>query len=150
MGLGINPVIAQTIPKEKMKVITLEYAQTLSGDTEAIKRGYVTDQVISDAQELAAEAISLPTFGKLGYLSKIGNPHQWWVDNSKVYAELVQEPRYERGKRFSIMLRIAEDISHAQKVETVISRLDSLKLMNQAETEEYILLREWLSRNQYQ
>ena len=130
-----------------MKAISLEYAQTLSGDPEAIKRRFVTQQSLVDAQELAAEAVLMPDFGKLGYLSTIGQPHQWWVKNSKVYARLEQEPAYDNCKSFAIMLELADHICSDEKTKTVASRLDALKLMNQTKTEEYIYLKGWLDRN---
>ena len=132
-----------------MKTISLEYAQTLSGDPEAIKRKFVTQQSLVDAQELAAEAVLMPDFGKLGHLSTIGQPHQWWVKNSKVYAKLEQEPAYNNCKRFAIMLELADHICSDEKTKTVASRLDTLKLMNQTKTEEYIYLKGWLDRNNY-
>ena len=130
-----------------MKNITLEYAQILSGDPEAIKRKFVTQQSLADAQELAAESVSMPTFGKLGYLSTIGQPHQWWVKNSKVYARLEQEPTYDQCKRFAIMLELADHICSDEKTKIVTSRLDALKLTNQTKTEEYTYLKGWLDRN---
>lgn len=130
-----------------MKTISLEYAQTLSGDPEAIKRKFVTAESLADAQELAAEAVSMPTFGKLGYLSTIGQPHQWWVKNSKVYARLEQGPTYDHCKRFAIMLELADHICFEEKTKIVTSRLDALKLMNQTETEEYTYLKGWLNQN---
>ena len=127
----------------------MEYAQTLSGDPEAIKRRFVTQQSLVDAQELAAEAVSMPDFGKFGHLSTIGQPHQWWVKNSKVYAKLEQEPAYDNCKRFAIMLELADHICSDEKTKTVASRLDALKLMNQTKTEEYTYLKGWLYRNNY-
>ena len=132
-----------------MKTISLEYAQTLSGDPEAIKRKFVTQQSLVDAQELAAEAVSMPDFGKFGHLSTIGQPHQWWVKNSKVYAKLEQEPAYDNCKRFAIMLELADHICSEEKTETVASRIDALKLMNQTKTEEYTYLKGWLNQNNY-
>ena len=132
-----------------MKSITLEYAQILSGDPEAIKRKFVTQQSLKDAQELAAEAVLMPDFGKLGHLSTIGQPHQWWVKNSKVYARLEQEPTYDHGKRFAIMLELADHICSDEKTKTVASRLDALKKKNQTKTEEYTYLKGWFDRNNY-
>ena len=130
-----------------MKTISLEYAQTLSGDPEAIKRKFVTQQSLVDAQELAAEAVLMPDFGKLEHLSTIGQPHQWWVKNSKVYKKLQQEPVYDNCKRFAIMLELADHICSDEKTKTVASRLDVLKLMNQTKTEEYTYLKGWLNQN---
>ena len=132
-----------------MKTISLEYAQTLSGDPEAIKRKFVTAESLADAQELAAEAVSMPTFGKLGYLSLIGQPHQWWVKNSKVYARLEQGPTYDHCKRFAVMLELADHICFEEKTKIVTSRLDALKLTNQTKTEEYKYLKGWLNQNNY-
>ena len=132
-----------------MKIISLEYAQTLSGNPEAIKRKFVTAESLTDAQELAAEAVSMPTFGKLGYLGMIGQPHQWWVKNSKVYAKLEQKPIYDQCKKFAIMLELADHICSGEKTEKVTSRLDALKLMNQTKTEEYTYLKGWLNQNNY-
>lgn len=132
-----------------MKTISLEYAQTLSGDPEAIKRKFVTEETLTDAQELAAEAKAMPTFGKLGYLGIIGGCHSWWVKNSKVYAKLEQSPRYARAKNFAIMLELAEHICFEEKVEAVGSRIEALKLMGQTNTEEYQHLKGWFDCNQY-
>ena len=132
-----------------MKTISLEYAQTLSGDPEAIKRGYITTETLMDAQRLAKEAVLMPTFGKLGYLAAIGNPHQWWAQNSKAYTELEKAPRYARAKNFSLLLKLANEICFEEKVETVISTRDALRLTNQQKSEEFIILTEWLSHNQY-
>lgn len=132
-----------------MKIISLEYALTLSGDSEAIKRGYLNPGILKDAKQLAEQVVLMPTFGKLGYLAAIGNPHQWWAENCKLYAEFEADAKYARPRRFSLLLKLADTICFDEKVEAVASRVDALRVMNQSKSEEYIALANWLSRNQF-
>jgi hypothetical protein len=131
-----------------MKVISLEYAQSLIGDPQAIARKYLSEQTIVDAQELAKDAIAMPTFGQLGYLSAIGYPHQWWVENSSVYRRLEQESNYQSGARLSCLLLLAEYFAHEKRVTVVESRLEGLKLSGKTNLKEYRVLSNWLTQNQ--
>jgi hypothetical protein len=113
-----------------MKTITLQQAQGIVNDPEAVKRGYITPQTLVDAEELAKEAISLPTFCKPGFLyQEIGSPDNWWRDNSSVYCRLSDEPRYQRDRNFSHLLLIADYLTLDARVEALESRLTALKIL---------------------
>lgn len=68
-----------------MKKITLEQAQELTGDDQAILRGYLTQEVIDYAYKIIEEKAQ-----KNIYDSKngCGNPHQYWMDNFESYREM--------------------------------------------------------------
>lgn len=90
-----------------MKSITLEDAQTVVNDPQAIARGYITEQSIIDATKLAEAVVQMSIFNQPGYSSPIGSPHQWWYDNCPVYAEISDSPLYSRAKKLSCLLTIA-------------------------------------------
>ncbi len=116
-----------------MKTITLQQAQDIVNDPEAVKRGYITPQTLLDAEELAKEIISLPTFCKLGFLhQQIGRPDDWWRANSSVYCRLSSEPLYQRARNFSHLLLIADHLTSDARIETLESRLAALKTMRKA------------------
>ena len=90
-----------------MKTLTLEQAQEIIGDDEAIERGYLSVQILADAEKLAESTLPLlQEFDVEG-----GFP--WSVENCQTYAELRQEPQYKdrfgrfRSLHFSNMCAIA-------------------------------------------
>lgn len=131
------------------KTITLEFAQTLSGDSEAIKRGYVSEEIIADARQLAEAVIKMETFGQMGYLACIGEPHHWWQLNCRKYRLLEQKELYSQARKFSIMLKIADYLTHNLKVEAVKSTITALRLTNQTNTEDYRLLQGWVLAHEF-
>lgn len=132
-----------------IKTITLEFAQTLSGDNEAIKRGYVSEEIIADAKELAKAVIKMETFGQMGYLSRIGEPHHWWQLNCRKYRLLEQKELYSINRKFSTMLKVADYLTHDLKVEAVKNTITALKLTNQTNAEDYKLLQDWVFAHEF-
>jgi hypothetical protein len=116
------------IPK-KMKQLTLEQAARLIADSEAIQRGYIDQQLIEDAQELAAAALAMGTFGKTGYHGEIGDPHQWWEENSEVYKTFAESATYRKARRFSYLLSFAEYMIADDRREIFEDRWKALEVM---------------------
>jgi hypothetical protein len=112
-----------------MKQITLEQASKLIHDTEAIQRGYIDQQLIEDAQKLAAAAAALDTFGKSGYHGEIGDPHQWWEENSEVYKVFAESKTYQKARRFSYLLQFAEYMIADDRREIFEARWEALEVM---------------------
>lgn len=106
--LGIKKYIFQLLELEdcleaeqKNQMMTLEKAQEIYGDPEAIKRGYINQDVINFAYKLAKEIKSLGLV-----LSGIGNAHPYWMSKSKVYAQMDKE--VENTRQFSAICTISE------------------------------------------
>lgn len=137
-------------------MITLEQAQVIYGDPEAIQRGYITAEIVAEAENLARLCLSLPSFGVYGYLAPIGNPHQWWVENMPYYHELSEkyQSRYFGGKephsarKMSAILQIANTLILPEKVKRVrerVAEIDSLPLpLGDSLAAESVHLRNWL------
>lgn len=135
-----------------MENISLEFAQTLCGDDQqSIKRGYISVEIIRDAQELAQAVVQMPTFGQFGYLAEIGSPHQWWASNCPTYRYLEQKDIYGYGgaRKFANMLLIANHIVQDEKIERVRARLEALILIQEFQSEEYRCMSAWLNTNEF-
>lgn len=133
-------------------VPTLEQAQEMTGDPEAIARGYVNESIVSKAVALAKAAIALEQFGRIGYLASIGNPHDWWFENCPAYAQLDQDNTIT-GRQFSLVLKIADHLVHPAKIERVECRIEAIRIMGrsgvllQDESDELSWLLKWVKRN---
>ena len=68
--------------------MTLEQAQKLLGDPEAIKRNYLTHEVIDLAQEIATETKTKSWYGKQGYLGAVGDPYDFWIREVESFAKI--------------------------------------------------------------
>jgi hypothetical protein len=91
-------------------VITIEQAQYLIGDDQAIKRGYLDQEVIDFAYQIVAEKESK---GILGSQSGCGNPHKYWLENFESYRKM-SEHFPEGGKntrRFANCCELVDKIS---------------------------------------
>lgn len=67
--------------------IDLETAQRLIGDKEAIKRGYLNQQVLDFAYLIVREKQSK---GIRDSKNGCGNSHQYWLDNFESYRQMCQ------------------------------------------------------------
>ena len=124
----------------------------MTGDPQAIARGHVSAPVIYKAIALANAAIAMPTFGTMGYLSEIGNPHDWWFEGCPAYASLDQDNTIT-GRQFSSILKIANHLSLPVKIGKVECRIEAIRVMGrsgvllQDESEELSWLLKWVKRN---
>jgi len=131
---------------------TLEQAQAMTGDSLAVARGYVNARIIYRAVTLAQEAIAMPTFGTMGYLNEIGNPHDWWFESCPAYANLDEDETIS-GRQFWAILKIANHLSLPAKIERVECRIEAIRVMGrsgvllQNESEELNWLLKWVKRN---
>jgi hypothetical protein len=131
---------------------TLEQAQAMTGDPQAIARGYVSANIIYKAIALANAAIAMPTFGTMGYLSEIGNPHDWWLESCPAYANLDEDESIS-GRQFSSILKIANRLALPAKINKVECRVEAIRVMGrsgvllQNESEELDWLLKWVKRN---
>ncbi len=98
--LGCRP---RFVSKKVMSVknISLEKAQEIYGDSEAIKRGYINQQVLDFAYELADEIKANALIVK-----GIGNAHPYWMANSKVYIQM--DSMIDNTRQFVAICEIAE------------------------------------------
>lgn len=87
-------------------MITLEQAQQICNDDQAIQRRYITPEVIAMASAIADEVKSAEWYGKDGYGSAVGCPYEWWYDNVAAYraADVL------RARQFSYCEKIAQYI----------------------------------------
>lgn len=65
--------------------LTLQKAQEICGDDQAIQRKYITEEVIEMAAAIADEVVAADWFGKDGYGSAVGCPYEWWYENVAAY-----------------------------------------------------------------
>jgi hypothetical protein len=96
---GLRPrFVSKKVMGEK---ISLLKAQDIYGDPEAIKRGYIDQQVVDFAYELAKEikSLGLVTNG-------VGNAHPYWMTNSKTYAQI--DSTIDNTRQFTAICEIAE------------------------------------------
>jgi hypothetical protein len=128
--------------------ISLEYASTLTGDPEAHLRGYVDQQTIEDAQLLANACIQMPTFGQIGFLADVGEPHQWWEQNSPIYAELEQSAKYSQARKFSALLKITNYLIRNPLLDAVEGRIAAMELTGSGSSPEAKDLKKWFAVNQ--
>ncbi|PNW30380.1 UNVERIFIED_CONTAM: hypothetical protein BEN50_20550 [Euhalothece sp. KZN 001] len=70
-----------------MNRINLEQAQEIIGDSQAILRGYLTEQVLDFAYEIVAEKESKIPFDSN---NGCGNPHQYWFENFESYRKMCE------------------------------------------------------------
>lgn len=96
-----------------MNIITLEEAEKISGDPEAIKRNYLTQEVLDDAHLLAcAVKKEVPQYGTMGYMGYIGTPFPFWTENCPTFAKLMQDkPFYGKNcRKFYNLCKLARFI----------------------------------------
>lgn len=133
-----------------MKKFNLEQAQEYLDDPEAIKRGYLSEAILQDAERLALAVKSMPSFGKVGYLGEIGSPDSWWCDNCSCYKEISQ--KYS-DRQFSFLQRLSEEMISEEKQNEIQSRIEALELFKKSgglsalEEREYLTLRSFLGLN---
>lgn len=130
-----------------MKRLDLESAQRLVNDPQAIKRGYLSAEILADAERVALAAVQMPNFGKTGHLVAVGFPENYWAENCPGYAEITQ--KYD-GRQHSCLIQIAEAMIREDRREIVESRWASLELLrkkydlSREEREEYNALSQYL------
>jgi hypothetical protein len=121
--------------------ISIDYAQVIVGDPEAISRGYLSSKTIEDAQKLAAEAMARAEFGMIGHLSPIGSPHQYWIQASPIYKELAESSAYKKDRIFSNLLKLANYIALDPLIEKVEASI------KHGDPNDCQLLKKWLKEN---
>lgn len=130
--------------------LTTTLALEIVGDPQAIERGYLTEKTVSDAQAIADEVLQSEWLGRLGFLSSVGQPHQWWADNCAAYAALAEAPEYQRNKPFRMLIELAEYLVANERIDRVEARVSALELMkanlSSDEATELAALKKWLSR----
>jgi hypothetical protein len=135
-----------------IKTPTLEEAQEMTGDPQAIARGYVSAPVIYKAIALANAAIAVPEFGTMGYLGDIGTPDLWWEENCPAFKDLCDSEDVTL-RQLAAILKIANRLVQPAKINRVECRIEAIRVMGrsgvllQNESEELSWLLKWVKRN---
>lgn len=118
-----------------MNHFTLEECLGIVGDEEAIERGYITPEILLDAEALAKAVLLMPTFGRYGSLDRIGGCTPWWEENCAVFAELKNSDRYKdrhgrhKSRHFSNMCEIAGEMIEEEFQSILQNRYQALKIL---------------------
>lgn len=130
-----------------MKTIDLELAQKIIEDPQALARGYIDENVIKAANQIAEQIVNHPAFGAMGFLAKVGSPHKWWIENLTKYKEwsfYFTESFSDR--KWGYVCQLADYAVEGDKQEKLESKWTSLEItrkatgLNEKEDNEYLEL----------